>query len=144
MSGKASRSKGIRMELKLRDELKKLGYESNRIPLSGSMQGYKGDVKFWLPGGQVFTAEVKSRKDSFKSIYDALYATKDKSLFLVLPDSTLAVVSTQLAVALNPKDCFTPNHPIARRIKTLQKLVQDCTLLAVKDDRMDFLFIRYL
>lgn len=59
--GLASKQKGYRGEA----EFAKLT-NGTRVPLSGSMAGYKNDVI--LPNG--WTVEVKRKKAGFKTIYD--------------------------------------------------------------------------
>lgn len=80
--GKAQRDKGNRSE---RDFARRIG--GHRIPLSGSMAGYKGDVQ-----GLGLVWECKVRKDGFKQIYqwleheakDALAIKADRKDWLVV------------------------------------------------------------
>lgn len=81
MSGKRSRDKGGRTE---RDFAKRIG--GQRVPLSGAMNGYKGDVI-----GLGMTWECKARADGFKMLYgwlegevDALAVKADRKEWLVV------------------------------------------------------------
>lgn len=71
MSGKAPREKGLRFERSLVDLLRAAGLDAFRVPLSGSMRGYKSDVVIRLPGGEL-TIEAKSRASGFTFIYQAI------------------------------------------------------------------------
>lgn len=79
--GKRSRDKGSRTE---REFAKLIG--GQRVPLSGAMTGYKGDVI-----GLGMTWECKARKDGFKTLYkwldgenDALAVKADRKEWLVV------------------------------------------------------------
>src|SRR4051812_21164239 len=75
MGGKASRDKGSRGERQLRDELTKQGWlGAMRIPLSGAMKGFKGDVLARHPArGTETNFECKLRAGlPFKALYAAL------------------------------------------------------------------------
>ena len=71
MPGKAPRQKGNRFECELVNELRAAGLDAHRIPLSGSMRGFKGDVQIRL-GGRTLTLEAKSRASGFAFIYKAI------------------------------------------------------------------------
>lgn len=62
--GKLSKNKGYRAERELTLRLRKEGLNAVRVPLSGAVQGFKGDL---LLEGK--TAEVKARRDGFKELY---------------------------------------------------------------------------
>jgi Holliday junction resolvase len=70
VSGRAPRQKGDRAERDLVKRLQAAGIDAKRVPLSGSANGYPGDVHAVL-GGREMTLEVKSRKD-FKTLYNWL------------------------------------------------------------------------
>ena len=71
MAGKAPRQKGNRFERELVNELRLAGIGAYRIPLSGSMRGYKGDVAIRHPGGEK-QIECKSRRSGFSLLYQAI------------------------------------------------------------------------
>jgi len=73
MSGRAPRDKGIRLERLAVDILQSYGLDAKRVPLSGAMRGYKGDVVVTI-NGQPLQLECKSRKAGFKLFYDAIEA----------------------------------------------------------------------
>lgn len=154
MGGRFSRQKGCRAERALRDLLRERGYEANRVPLSGAVSNYKGDVAF-SKEGKSYRAEVKSRKDSFKRIYDLWSENK-----LQTDSDTLAYVMEPFLVkiSLHPEQVLADGgeYPLAtnlpmyaefkltlRKVNNLQKLVGECDLLAIKDNNHPFLLIRY-
>ena len=73
MSGKAPRQKGDRLERLAVDILQSYGLDAKRVPLSGAMRGFKGDVVVTI-NGQPLQLECKSRKAGFKLFYDAIEA----------------------------------------------------------------------
>ena len=66
--GKASRDKGYRGEAAVVRKALEHGVAANRVPLSGAVQGYPGDVILHSNGVE-WTFEVKVRKSGFKQIY---------------------------------------------------------------------------
>ena len=71
MPGKAPREKGNRLERLAADILRSYGINAKRVPLSGSVQGFKGDLEveingFWLDG------EAKSRATGLSKLYQWL------------------------------------------------------------------------
>lgn len=80
-----ARSKGIRGEYIVRNQLRSLGYKADRVPLSGSAEGFKGDV-IASKDGHSFKFEVKCRKDMFQNIYTLHDGRKDsKDIKYVIP-----------------------------------------------------------
>lgn len=157
MSGKMSRNKGARVERLLRDHFRAMGYSSERVPLSGASAAMKGDVLF-SKDGQTLTAEVKSRRNSFKKIYDLyfenLHNTKDDLMTFVGPsDKPLVNISTSLEAAMGKGWIYENHerHPLFKRYKrtfqkvfNLEKLLGEAHVLVLKDNNMPFLFIRFL
>lgn len=154
--GKSQRDKGNRGEYQLRDELRRFGYEADRVPASGAAQGFKGDVRFRKAGGVDRYAEMKSRKDSFASLY-ALFAAhyneaKDDALKVVLDGGTLVNLSSSPVGALEdagvydhaPYLTYFEEHKRAfKRLHTLQKMVKGCDILAIKDNNRPILYLRF-
>lgn len=69
MSGKRSRSKGLRNEREIVNFFKERGIHAERVPLSGAIEGFPGDIK--IQGEMcTFIAEAKCRANGFKQIYD--------------------------------------------------------------------------
>jgi len=68
--GKAQRDKGKRGELDIVHAAKDSGLDAWRIPLSGAMAHYKGDVIIVDATGTEVTIEAKWRAQGFKQIYD--------------------------------------------------------------------------
>ena len=83
MPGKAARQKGDRTERLAVDILKSYGLEARRIPLSGAMEGFKGDFEVHI-GKQTLIAECKCRGAGFTTLYkwlgdhDALVLKADR------------------------------------------------------------------
>lgn len=81
--GIKSKRKGYRLEHELETKLKELGFQAERIPLSGLGTG--ADI---IVNGK--KAEVKGRSDGFKSIYqwlekvDVLFIRADRKEWLVI------------------------------------------------------------
>lgn len=66
--GKFSRDKGARVERHIVNVLQEGGVAAKRVPLSGAMVDYPGDVTIpWL--GENVAFEAKARADGFKEIY---------------------------------------------------------------------------
>jgi hypothetical protein len=153
--GKSQRDKGCRGEYKLRDDLRRFGYQAHRVPASGAAQGFKGDVEFYDQTGK-YRAEMKSRKNAYKSLY-ALFAAhynyhKDDTLKIVLDDGQLINLSSSPIGAMENGGVyeFPTNFPwydahkrAFGRMKTLKKLAKDCDLLAVKDNNRPILYLRF-
>ena len=84
--GKKSRRKGYRLEHELEEKLKELGFDAQRVPLSGASGGlFSGDL---IVDGKI--AEVKGRADGFKNLYrwlegkDILFVRADRKEWLVI------------------------------------------------------------
>jgi Holliday junction resolvase len=67
MSGRAPRQKGDRLEREVVKLLQAAGVPARRVPLSGSMAGYPGDVVVTVAGCD-HVLECKARKD-FKTLH---------------------------------------------------------------------------
>lgn len=155
--GRSQRQKGCRGEYKLRDELRRFGFQADRVPASGAAQGaaFKGDVRF-SRNGKNYTAEMKSRKNSFQSLYamyDAYQATsQDDTLKFIDHEGGLVNLSSSPLGALEPGGVyeFAYNYPwyqdhrrTVARFKTLKKLLGESDLLCVKDNNRPILYIRW-
>ena len=71
MPGKAPRQKGDRLERLAVDILRSYGLDAKRVPLSGAMRGYKGDIVIPI-SGHLWRLECKARGTGFNLIYKAL------------------------------------------------------------------------
>ncbi len=67
MSGRPPRQKGDRLEREVVKLLQAAGVPARRVPLSGSMAGYPGDVLATMAGREL-CLEVKARRD-FKTLH---------------------------------------------------------------------------
>lgn len=145
MSGLYSRNKGRRGEYALRDYLRLLGYEVDRVPLSGASQGFKGDLRVRKDGHEEFI-EVKVRANSFGSVYAGTYDMKDYTYFNF--DGECVLIS-KIFDEVFPvgQGYYYFSEPFlkqsAKRVLSLKKLLGGCNILAIKDDRKPWIFIRY-
>jgi Holliday junction resolvase len=107
MPGKAPRQKGDRAERDLVKRLQAAGLPARRVPLSGSVKGYPGDVSATV-GGREVTLEVKSRKN-FATLHawlderDALVLKADRSepLLVVRLNTLLELLGKPEAEGVN-------------------------------------------
>ena len=67
----SSKRKGTKYENEIVKEHKKLGVEAQRVPLSGAMEGWKGDVRVYLDQTR-FNSECKIRSRGFEQLYNWL------------------------------------------------------------------------
>ncbi len=137
-------------EYRLRDALRAEGYEADRVPSSGAAQGFKGDVRF-RKGGIEWVAELKCRKDTFKSIY-ALYDNHKDELkrVAISTPGVLVSIHTCMEDAIQgplvylDRTCFPKERQRAiRKLENMRSLLQQSDILVVKDDYKPFLYIRY-
>ena len=84
--GRKSKDKGYRLEHELEEKLNELGFNAQRVPLSGQSGGlFSGDL---IIDGKI--AEVKGRADGFKTLYrwlegkDILFVRADRKEWLVI------------------------------------------------------------
>lgn len=91
MPGKAPREKGNRLERLAADIMRSYGLEAKRIPLSGSMDGFKGDLELTILA-TILIGEAKSRANDFSKLYqwllrnDFLVLKKDREEPLIVMD----------------------------------------------------------
>lgn len=152
-----SRRRGKRGEYMLRDFLRSLGWEAERVPTSGAAKGFPGDIKA-ARDGKTLLLECKNYSGTFNKIYE-LYnehvKTRQDDLlsFVAIGEARVCVdVSTSLDAVLEGPTCheFVDRHPLGTKYKrtfqkigNMQKLVQECDVLCLKDDRRPWLFVRY-
>lgn len=151
MGGRASRSKGKRGEYLVRDYFRSLGYTSDRVPSSGAAQGFPGDIKVYDKEGKSFLVEVKSRQESFKTIYEMVDNYSRGLPFRINYRGKLISIAYEFpSVTLNNVHFFDvlPTYPGAKRtldkIFKMQELLKGCEYLVVKDNNKPLLFMRYL
>jgi Holliday junction resolvase len=104
MSGRRSRSKGVRTEHSIVNALKASGIAAVRVPLSGAVGGrFAGDIVLPLMGRDL-CVEVKARADGFRELYswlnqrDVLIIKADRQEPLVVLRLSLAAEIAKLAV----------------------------------------------
>jgi len=91
--GAAPKRKGSAGERELVNILKEAGIEAQRVPLSGSVDGYSGDV--YLPELNK-RVEVKRRKNGLKTVYDWLAQNSDVSYLAFRIDRQPWIVAMSL------------------------------------------------
>lgn len=150
--GKASRDKGGRGERSLRDHLAFCGFRSGRIPLSGAMANFPGDV-YAEKDGTTHLFECKVRAKGFESIYKLLASTAlTEASVAFAHEGQLIEISYDINHMISPRcDVFLFSHDRAEKEKrTLSKIVRmkkwlgAAQYLAIKQDRKPFVFIKYL
>jgi len=67
---KMQRDKGNRVERELNKYFQQQGFFSKKVPLSGAVDHFKGDLILTLD--KEYQVEVKARKDGFKTIHKFL------------------------------------------------------------------------
>ena len=89
MAGSSSQRKGKRAEREVARLLRDAGIPARRVPLSGSVEGFLGDVVIEL-GDRELVGEVKRRRDGFKELYrwlegrDLLFCRADRRGWVVV------------------------------------------------------------
>lgn len=151
--GKFSRNKGRRVEQDFVNLLKFKGYDARRVPLSGSMSGYKHDVIIKTESGET-TFEVKARKDLYKAIYSLLdtYAPT-KNLTLLMSSFTLSLTNLSDSDFICPRDFKRPEHldftdkvvkKAVNQLCKIDELREGADYLVIKNDRKPFIAIKYV
>ena len=106
MSGKAARQKGDRLERLVVGIFSESGIEAKRMPLSGSVEGFAGDVRLRVNGSEL-TGECKSRAASFGNLYRwikgydflALKRDRDEALIVIEARKLASILG---GIASNP------------------------------------------
>lgn len=150
--GLRSKQKGYRNEIIVRDYLREVGYDAQRVPLSGaSAYVGKGDVIINrnLPGQVIF--EVKSRRDEFKKVYafyDTLLTGIDfggfpEAIGLRAPDFLIALSYNYLSLDLVSTYLTVGEDRDVARVVRLHKYLGGADILAIKQDRKPILFLKF-
>lgn len=156
-----SRSKGQRSERNLVQDLKRYGIEALRVPLSGMQQGFKGDVIATLENGLKVNFEVKSRRNSYGSLYTLYWANlaknKEDVMYIAIPGSSAHLcvrISTSPFGIMEPNmgtymvssrhNLYEEHKKAFRRLETLSKLQATSDVLVLKDNNKPFLYLRYI
>ena len=124
MSGTAPRQKGNRFEREIVATLCDAGLDAFRIPLSGSMRGFKGDVIIRLLDREL-RLEAKSRASGFSFLYQAL---EGSSVLAIKADrkQALAVIPlSELAAMLSQLEAFKRLHPASDPLQANSEKPQD-------------------
>jgi Holliday junction resolvase len=148
MGGKASRDKGSRGELIVRDYMIALGYTAYRVPLSGASQGFKGDVVA-TKDGKTLVLEVKFRKDEYKSIYALIDSFDDNSdIGLQGEKGELVTLGYSIESVLiqnyyHNYNVLDVNPKALRKLVGLKKLLGTADILVLKINNKPLLFVKY-
>ena len=137
MPGKAPRQKGDRLECLAVDILRSYGLDAKRVPLSGSMRGFKGDV-YCFAGGGWMVLECKSRKSGFSLEYKAIEQGNSGLILKVdRGDPLICVPLRRFAALLAKAEGVKPPEPQSSPSHSLQELenqlphIQAMSLLGV-------------
>jgi hypothetical protein len=145
MGGRSSRNKGKVGEYLVRDYFRARGYVSNRVPSSGAALGFKGDVVLEKDGRKLL-AEVKFRKDEYKSIY-ALLDQSEKPLLVankvILSDDFSDLGFEPGSVQLY-SGSFSKHTKAVSKLINMEKLLKTADFLVIKINHKPLLFIRYV
>lgn len=154
MSGKMSRRKGSRVEYLVRDYFRMLGYNAERVPLSGASSAMKGDVRV-TRGQEEFLVEVKARSDSFDRLYELYFhhiAVHKDDLMQVNVGAHCISVSTSFEAikqtgGIYPLYEHLPTYKAYKRtyqkLEHMHSLLGQAKILVLKGDRKPLLFVRY-
>lgn len=151
MGGKSSRDKGMRVEREVRDYFRARGWESSRVPLSGASESGedKGDVRLAKDGVNL-VAEVKARRDEFKSIYGLLDSHPTKivrlshSMTMVTASYDFADLHFTSYMGLTTLfDGVLAPTRTQKKLLGLIKHVKTCDFLVLKCNNRPFIFVRY-
>ena len=93
--GKASRTKGVAFERDCVNAMNAFGLDARRVPLSGSMAGYPGDIVYKEQGIQKI-AECKISKSKFKDLYDWLEKHPEVTRLIIRRNGKKALVVKSL------------------------------------------------
>jgi hypothetical protein len=149
--GKFSRDKGARMERALRDELTRLGWSDVlRVPLSGAMRGYKGDVIGTPPGkAESVNFELKARATGFDSIYSILPPSVDR-ICVSVGSGDLVALSLDVNKCIESATfaditTFAPDRQkiLLSVIKKCRDWIGDAQILSLKQDYKPFIYAWY-
>lgn len=147
MSGRYSRNKGARVERELVHLLNTKGFTAIRVPLSGAAKGFKHDI-IAAKEGKNINIEVKARGTGYTKIYKEIRKNSKNSLAYVLPDNRCVAISTDLSSLIDIDEyAYTTTKELVNfynHVWGLKKLLQGADVLAIKRDREDFLFIKFL
>lgn len=155
MGGLMSRRKGLRVEYLLRDQLRDLGYQAIRVPLSGASEGYKHDVVAHKDGN-AYTFEVKARKELFRKVYRIYMKERnfeDKALRFSLGSAGPFVALSYDFEAVKKSSVYFRNLTLETvdkedmrgftQILKIRAMQDGADFLVVKDNHQPLLFIRY-
>jgi hypothetical protein len=153
MGGKFSRDKGSRVERLLVDTLKDLKWDDVfRVPLSGASAGFKCDVVS-SRNGRIVKFEVKARATGFDRFYrmipktgsDIAYVglTLDGKGLIASYDVAQVVPGAGEKYLINADATAFPLKDVRALIK-MQCLLGEAHVLVLKQDRLPFLFVRYI
>lgn len=154
--GKFSRAKGKRNEYSLRDYLRRMGYQADRVPSSGAAQGFKGDIRA-IKDGKTTLFELKTRKDSFKTFYDLMAAIRAmgtdrigvtvpglKKQCVDISGSIGGIYDTEGVYEFPQRLPFYEKHKRAfQRLAVLEEMLGESDILVIKDDRSPYIFFRF-
>ena len=150
-----SRRRGRAGEYRLRDHFRSLGYQADRVPMSGAAQGFKGDVRFKIPGREgELTAELKNWGGTFQKIYDLYFENirvNKSDLMSFSVDGLCIDMSTSIDSLFDTESVYPPATSVNlfdkysrtfARFKTLNAMRGGADVFVIKDNHLPFIFIR--
>lgn len=148
MSGRKSRSKGMRGEYLVRDFFRNLGFKADRVPASGAAQGFKGDVHVQYPGIGTIVVEVKSRKNSFGTTYKLLgHKPHSQKGIIMLHDDFFGTAIVSFADQIQHQDIthidVIQGSVATRLLKNFRRLIGPADLLFIKDDNKPLIMVEF-
>lgn len=147
------RRKGRRVEYVIRDWLRERGFDAVRVPLSGASEGFKCDIVA-TKDALTHTFEVKSRTNSFKTIYSIYYKERGEDGVWrgKLPEGLVAISNDFESIIHTGQSQYffdaaagaaIGRRNTLKRLWNLNRLLGEAQYLVIKDNNKAPLFIRY-
>ena len=154
--GKFSRDKGARNERALVEFFKKNFIDAVRVPLSGAARGFKADLIVTKEDSTQVKIEVKTRAREFTRIYDmynemlAGLKSSDPAYnakwvgIITGPglDHAYEITSDPNEVFYTLPAYYSVNTKNSAKLATMCSWMGEATVLAFKDDRREWLFLK--
>jgi energy-coupling factor transporter ATP-binding protein EcfA2 len=154
---RSARARGKRAEYGLRNYLRQLGWQAERVPSSGASKGFPGDVRA-VKGERSLLFEVKNHSESFSQFWVLLDRWRqtggDDLLSIAVPGAAhlCCDISLGLEALFDGDGVYTlmERHPLYpefkrtfNRLPTLSKLAERSDILVLKDNHRPWLFLRF-
>lgn len=146
-----SKKKGYYNEVRLVNHLISLGFQAKRIVVGVDPSHGSVDVEALLDG-TLFTFQVKSRKESFKTVYTLYKILREKGpvarfcyegKLIEISDSILPLMQGGGIYVFLKEGLLKQHKRTLNKILKMQEMVGKSQFLVVKDDHKEFLYLRY-